>query len=108
MKLYTSTPSGNGIGLNVLLTGRTVEHAGKLCSVEVSLPVGCDAIIERAVAPLPKTAHGHALLWTDPADLCDDDGSFMNHAALRDAIRLVVDVHGVIDRAFGSREGATP
>ena len=83
MKLYTRTPAGTGLGINVLFTGHIEESDGKVRRVEVMLPSGCDRVVGYTIDPLPKTPLGDQLLWADPGDLCGPDGASLSHEALR-------------------------
>jgi hypothetical protein len=83
VKLYARTPSGTGLGLDVLLTGQIKESDGKVRSVEVMLPIGCDHVVGYAVEPLPKSPGGRHLLWADPADVCANNGDTVSHDDLR-------------------------
>lgn len=82
MKLYARTPSGLDLGLDVLLTGQLKESDGKIRSVEVVLPIGCDHVVGCAVVALPRRLSGRQVLWTDPSDICADDGSTVNQDQL--------------------------
>ena len=89
MKLYARTPAGTGLGLDVLLTGQLKESDGKIRSVEVALPDGCDHVVGYAIEPLPKRLSGRQLLWVDPGDVCADDGSTVNQEVLRGEVKRV-------------------
>jgi len=83
VKLYTRTPGGDGLGLDVLLTGQVTERNGKIHRVEVALPIGCVSIVGYRVEVLPKTPGSRGLLWADPDDIRADDGSTVNQDQLR-------------------------
>ena len=89
MKLYARTPAGTGLGLHVFLTGQVRESEGKIRSVEVIMPHGCDCIRGYTIEPLPKNLAGDQLLWADPGDVCTDDGASLNQAQLRAEVERV-------------------
>jgi hypothetical protein len=93
MKLYARTPSGTGLGLDVLLTGQLRESDGKVRGVEVALPIGCDHVVGYRVEALPKTPRGRQILWADPSDVCADDGDSLTHDQLRAEAARVNDQH---------------
>jgi hypothetical protein len=84
VKLYARTHGGTGLGLDIRLTGQLKESDGKIRSVEVTLPSGCDQIVGYTFEPLPKTPGGSALLWADPGDVCTDRGDVVSPSELRD------------------------
>jgi hypothetical protein len=88
VKLYARTPTGTGLGIDVLLTGQVREDNGTLRSVEIYMPIGCDLVvgyrIEKAVfESLPQGRGSRQVLWVDPGDLCADDGNTVNQAQIR-------------------------
>lgn len=93
MKLYTRTPCGTGVGIDILLTGRFREledRPGKrITAVEISAPIECDLVVGFTVEETPKTPSGRPLLWVDPSDICNDDGSTVSQEALRVEIERV-------------------
>jgi len=91
VKLYARTPAGMGLGINVHLTGQMREEGGKIRSVEVKLPYGCDHVVGYTVEALPKDLAGDQLAWVDPGDLCTNDGRTVNQGELRAEVTRVID-----------------
>jgi hypothetical protein len=74
VKLYTRTLAGTGLLVPITLTGAQQPPNGSPKAVEVTLPIGCDCIFGDRIEALPKAPSGCQRLWTDPTDLCHDDG----------------------------------
>jgi len=91
VKLYARTPSGIGLGLDVLLTGQLKEADGKIRDVEVALPIGCDYVYGVVIGP--KSPSGRLLLWVDAGDVCANDGATATQEELRADIVRVNDQH---------------
>lgn len=89
MKLYARTPSGTGLGLDILLTGQLKESDGKIRDVEIALPTGCDYVYGVLRAALPKSPSGRLILWVDAGDVCANDGAAATQEELRaEAVRV--------------------
>lgn len=89
MKLFARTPGGDGLGLDVLLTGQVTERGGKIHRVEVALPIGCHSIVAYCVEVLAETPSGRQLTWADPGDLRADDGSLVDREQIRAEVARV-------------------
>ena len=100
MKLYTRTPCGTGLGINVLLTSLVKESGDKITSVQIYMPIGAHVIVGYSVEPQPKGRGSTEVLWVDPTDLCTDDGATVNQEAIRAEVERVKaslryeDLHG--------------
>jgi hypothetical protein len=89
VKLYARTPGGEGLGLDVLLTGQVTERDDKLHRVQVFMPIGCASIVGYSIKPEPKGRGGTEVLWVDPTDLRANDGATVNQEAIRAEVERV-------------------
>lgn len=89
MKLYARTRAGNGLGIDVLLTGVVNEVGSTIVNVEIYMPIGSHLITDQRIQPLTKGRGSREVLWVGPGDLCTNDGAALSQEALRAEVARV-------------------